>query len=132
MNTTEKGDLSLAMILARFLQKGYIVLKPISESRRYDLVIDRGSGFERIQCKTGRLRDGSIVFNTASIASPHRGGFRRHYHGEIESFAVYCPETEKCYLVPIDKTAQGNCRLRVEKSKNNQTAGVTLAKDFEM
>jgi len=69
MHTIEKGDLSVAMITAAFLRKQYVVLKPLSELSRYDLVIDKGSGFERVQCKTGRLRNGVIIFNTCSSTS---------------------------------------------------------------
>lgn len=53
------GDASTAMVLARLVQTGKLVLLPFSENQRYDLVIDEGDRFVRVQCKTGRLRQGA-------------------------------------------------------------------------
>lgn len=130
MNTAQKGDISVAMVIARFLQSGAVVLKPMSDAHRYDIVIDRGNGFERIQCKTGRFRNGCVVFNTCSISSPHLGGRRRHYDGEIEAFAVYCPETDKCYLVPVSIAARGNATLRVDPPNRIAVKGILLAENY--
>lgn len=65
MNTTKRGDISTAKILARFVELGYAVLVPWG-SARYDLALDMGDKFIRVQCKTGRLRKGCIVFSTVS------------------------------------------------------------------
>src|SRR5258706_16280123 len=117
MHTIEKGDLSVAMITAAFLRKQYVVLKPLSELSRYDLVIDKGSGFERVQCKTGRLRNGVIIFNTCSSTSHNKGGSRKNYKGQIEYFAVYCPDLDKCYLIHINEVKNTAAWLRIEPSK---------------
>ena len=134
MHTIEKGDLSVAMITACFLRKQYIVLKPLSEKSRYDLVIDRGTGFERVQCKTGRLRNGSIVFATCSSTLHHKNGARKNYKGQIEWFAVYCHELDKCYLVSVNEVGDAEASLRVEPPKGKQTMNKTirLAKDYEI
>jgi hypothetical protein len=50
------------------LQLGYVVLTVYGGNQRYDLVIEDADGhFWRIQCKTGRIDEGStaIRFNTA-------------------------------------------------------------------
>ena len=44
--------------------EGYAILVPFGENTRYDLVIDDGRQMRRVQCKTGRLRDGAVVFAT--------------------------------------------------------------------
>jgi hypothetical protein len=131
MHTIEKGDLAVANLTAEFLRKRFIVLKPISELTRYDLVIDRGKGFERVQCKSGRLRNGAIVFATCSSMN-HHGGGRRNYRGQIELFGVYCADTDTSYLVPVNDVGLAEGRLRFEAPKNKQSAGVKLASNYQV
>jgi hypothetical protein len=114
---------------------GRKVLVPFGENTRYDLVIDDGIRFVRIQCKTGRLRQGAIRFNTCSTYGHHQrpGNARRGYHGEIDYFAIFCPDNGGVYLVPIGELrvkTQG--ALRVEPSGNSQTRKVRLAADYEV
>lgn len=135
MHTIQKGDISVAMLTAKFLRLGYVVMKPISELLRYDLVIDRcGDGqFERVQCKTGRLRNGSVRFNTSSSLAHHKSGSgRKAYTGEIEVFGVYCPDNDECYIVPVDVVGLVEGSIRVEPSKNGQQKGVRLADEFRV
>jgi hypothetical protein len=131
VNTKTAGDISEAFIAAHLLEQGHAVLKPLGDNLRYDLVIDRGNGFERIQVKTGRIDRGAIEFKTASSYA-HRGGKKVGYVGQIEAFAVWEPLSRKAYMVPIALATTAAMRLRVEPSKNNQTAGVNMASDFEI
>src|SRR5262245_58170338 len=82
---------------------GYVLSMPFGENTRYDLVIDDGAHLARVQCKTGRLRRGAIEFPVTSTYGHHRNPAtaRRPYIGEVDYFAVYCPETAAVYLVPI-------------------------------
>lgn len=132
MHTVEKGDICVAMLTAAFLEKRYIVLKPLSEYSRYDLVIDRGSGFERIQCKTGRLRNGAVRFNACSSTAHHRNGTVRDYRGQADWFGVYCPDNDECYLIPVESVGLRQGALRVIDARNNQKAGVRLAAAFKL
>lgn len=130
MHPVQKGDLTVAILTATFLRRGFVVLKPLSELMRFDLVIDRGNGFERVQCKTGRLRDGAVKFNACSSTAHHRNGKRRDYRGQIEVFGVFCPDTDQCYLIPVDDTGASHGSLRVEGSKNNQSKGIRMAETY--
>lgn len=133
MHSIAKGDISTAIITARLLQKGYTVLRPVTELSRYDLVIDRGRGFERVQCKTGRLRSGAIRFNTSSSLAHHgRDNTRRPYSGEIELFGVYCMDLDTAFLVPVDEVGTTEGSLRVAPTKNNQSANVRAADDYRL
>jgi PD-(D/E)XK endonuclease len=86
---------------------GYELLVPFGENTRYDLVIDDGKGLCRVQCKTGRLRSGAIRFATCSAYGHHRKPTtaRRSYLGQIDAFAIHCPETGGVYLVSIEDLA---------------------------
>src|SRR5207302_1784915 len=99
-NPTAKGKRSEAKILGELVEAGKSVLSPWGEER-YDLALDEGGRLVRIQCKTGILRNGCVDFKTCimDIRRPLGDG---GYHGQIEAFAVYCPQTRQAYLVPIE------------------------------
>ena len=114
-------------------QAGYAISVPFGENTRYDLVIDDGEGLLRIQCKTGRLRMGAVRFATCSSYGHHRnpGASRRSYAGQIDSFAVYCPETSGVYLIPIaDVPTKSSAMLRVDVPRNGQSKRIRLAHDY--
>ena len=129
MTTREKGDISEATLIAAFLRNGYIVLRPFSDSLRYDVVIDRGNGFERVQCKTGRLQKGAVVFRASSLGQ-FDGKSYHSYRGEIELFGIYCPELNQCFLVSVHEVSKTVGSLRLTATKNGQQKGVKFAKDF--
>ena len=49
-------DISQAKVMAALVAVGRSILLPFGENTRYDLVIDEGGRFVRLQCKTGPLR----------------------------------------------------------------------------
>jgi PD-(D/E)XK endonuclease len=61
-----KGDRSTLAIMLAVYEAGYGLLVPFGENTRYDLVIDDGVRLARVQRKTGRLRNGSVLFNSCS------------------------------------------------------------------
>ena len=85
----------------------------------------------RIQVKTGRLRRGVIFFNCYSRHA-HRGGSVTHYVGKIDAFAVYCPDNEGFYVVPIDAPAVTSAlaSLRVTAPANNIRKTINWARDY--
>lgn len=129
MNTKSIGEASEAMVIAALLRNRKVILQPFGDNQRYDLVIDEGGKFLRVQVKTGRIRDGAIIADTASTYA-HRGGVRRGYRGQVELFAIYCPENDEAYLVPIDQAPGTSITLRLEPPKNGQATNVRWAKDF--
>jgi hypothetical protein len=111
-----------------------IVLEPLADYLRYDLVIDEEGRFLRIQCKTGRLRKGAIVFYPCSADSRSKQGgcIRKGYVGQVELFGVYCPDLKKCYLVPVDHVTTGQSSLRVDPPRSGQKKKIRWAADYEM
>jgi PD-(D/E)XK nuclease superfamily protein len=131
------GDQTTAMVLARLVQSGKMVLLPFSENQRYDLVVDEGDRFVRIQCKTGRLRNGAIQFNACSFSYHHPNNhgtkpYMHDYRGAAELFGVYCSQTDGVYLVPVEAVGKRLGALRIEPTRNNQSKGVRWARDFEL
>lgn len=109
------------------MRAGYELAKPLGDNQRYDLLIEEPDRFLRVQVKTGRLKpDGAVHFPTCS-SQAHRGRGTCTYRGQCELFAVYCPELDETYLVPVDAAGSRACSLRVRPSKNGQTRGVRWA-----
>ena len=51
---------------------------------------------------------------------------------EIDAFAAYCAELDRCYFLPLDTFGERSAiQLRLAPARNNQAAGVNWAKDFE-
>jgi hypothetical protein len=117
------GDRTTLAAMQALQASGYAVSVPFGENVRYDLLIDDGERIARVQCKTGRLRGGAVRFATCSCYGHHANpqAARRDYRGEIDCFAVYRPETEAVYLVPIeDLPVRVQAALRVDRPRNNQ------------
>lgn len=128
MNTKEKGELSQLNLELKLLQRGYTILEPFGDSQRYDFVVEKDGKFERIQCKTGRLRGGSVVFSSCS--SNHRNGKKYPYANQIEYFGIYCPDLDSCYLIPEKSvTNKDTCRLRVDMPRKNNSRFI-WARDY--
>jgi hypothetical protein len=129
------GDRSQIAITLALIDAGFAIFVPIGENTRCDLVIDDGTRLKRVQCKTGRLRKGAVRFSACSNYAHHTKprAAQRDYLGEIEYFAVYCPETKGVYLVPIaDVQVRRWGALRVDPPLNFQVRGIRLASKYEL
>ena len=129
------GDRSTLAIMLALRERGYGVYVAFGENTRADLAVDDGKRLLRVQCKTGRLRNGAVGFPTASTYAHHPNPkmHRRTYAGEIDLFAVYCRDTGRVYLVPIeDVPTKATAHLRVEPSLNSQIRFVRDAARYEI
>ena len=57
---------------------------------------------------------------------------RRHYRGDVEYFAVYSPDMDKVYLIPIDHVGTTQATLRLVPAKNNNQHGIRMAQDYQL
>ena len=65
---------------------------------------------------------------------PDAVGLRRRFYdsAELDAFALYCPDTTRCYYLDYAEVAgQTQVLLRLESTKNNEREGVRWARDFE-
>jgi len=130
-NTKRVGDVSEAQVILALAKMGVDVLIPFGENHRYDIVADDGEKLVRIQVKTGRRRNGVIVYACSSTHA-HRGGRNRPYFGEIDYLAVFCPDTGKVYLLPEDELTATSAHLRLIPPKNNMRKTIRWAADYEL
>jgi len=135
LHPKEIGDRSTLAIIYALRASGYGIYVPLSENTRVDLILESGSVIRRVQCKTGRLRGGGVHFATCSTYAhhPHPKLLRRDYVGEVDDFAVFCPDLGAVYLIPIDDLpSRSSATLRVDPPRNNQLKRVRFARTYEV
>jgi hypothetical protein len=130
LNPTQIGDISEAIIRARFIEKGFVVLVPQNNGLRYDIVIEKDGIFQRVQIKTGRIIDAQAIYFRASSVDPVTKA-DVPYHGHIDLFAIYCPQNHQVYVMPVQHATASSCTLRLKPTKNNQKNGIRWAADYE-
>jgi hypothetical protein len=125
MNTREKGTLTEAKIMSALVEAGYLVSLPFGEGHKYDFIIDDGQRLYRVQCKTGRVKGGSLMFNGYSFSG--NGQIKHGYRGLAELFAVLNPCTSQVYLVPVEEVGCTDVCLRLEPTLSGQSKGIRWA-----
>lgn len=108
------------------------MLLPFGQNQRYDLVLEIDGSFVRVQCKTGRLRNGCIDFNARSTRVNTKRAVTHDYRGQIELFMVHCPETGGTYAVPVGEATRSHGTLRVDPTANAQEKRVRWAREYEL
>lgn len=122
-----RGDLTEAAVLHAFVAAGLDVLVPWRQDSAYDLAVSLdGESFFRVQCKSGRERDGCVIFNCHST---DHGSGPRDYHGRADVFAVSCPTRDEVYVLDVQTTPKRGAWLRLTPSRNNQVRGIRFAAD---
>lgn len=128
MRTGERGNLSEAKILAALVDAGYFVSVPFGSGHKYDFVADDSIRLFRVQCKTGRVKNGVLIFNAYSM--PGNGSVKMSYRGLADLFAVLNPETDTVYLIQVDEVGTTEVSLRLTPTLNKQIQGVRWAEFY--
>ena len=131
-NTKVKGEVSQIQVVAELVRRGFDVLLPVGDSLRYDLVVDLGHQFRRIQIKTARIRNGVLMFGTSSVNYEQGRRVHRYYREGADDFIVYEPEAREFYGISVRDAALGCVYLRLKPSANNQVRKIRLAADYTL
>ena len=132
MTTNFKGDLAIAKVILTATQKGYTISKPLSDSARYDLILDINGILKRVQVK---YADGKCSQATGVI----RVGLEKVYKGkklfysdqDIDLLLVYLPKIDKiCSFYAKDYSEKRNLFIRYIPAKNGQSKGCLLAESY--
>jgi PD-(D/E)XK endonuclease len=130
MTTALKGNTTEAAVLRALVERDFAVLVPFGEGHPYDLVVHlAGRSFARVQCKTGRVKNGYLLFNSRSTDHGRGPGT---YLGLADLFGVYCQPIGAVYLVPVRDVPVGAPHLRLEPTRNNQRSRVRYAADYDV
>ena len=112
------------------------IFVPFGENTRYDLVTDDGPRLRRVQCKTGRLRDGAVRFPTCSSyahhANPKRPPRLRRARSTSSPSTALNSGPSTCIPIEDVPNAQRSAALRVDPPRNRQTKNIRLAAAYEI
>jgi PD-(D/E)XK endonuclease len=128
VTTALKGNTTEAAVLSALVQRDIAVLLPFGEGHPYDLVIQvADASFLRVQCKTARVLNECLRFNSRSTDHGRGPG---SYVGLADVFGVYCPHLGSVFLVPVADVPRFEVFLRLEPARNNQRRRVRFAADY--
>lgn len=130
MDRHRKGDLVEAIVISELKDRNIPVCIPFGDNERYDVLLETpDEGFLRGQIKTGRLREGTIRFDTKSHRTNASGNTYVSYEGDVDCFLVYCPEIESLYFVQAEGVTSKKM-LRVDPSGIDHPH-INWAEDYE-
>jgi hypothetical protein len=123
-HTKDKGDLAVVKVHADLVEKGAVVLVPLTEHAPFDLVAYLDTSFYRVQVKYRRLTRGSVNVEFMSTWADRHGIHKRPMpRDQVDVVAIYCPDTRDTYYInPGD--FRGSVTLRVTPPRNGQHVGV--------
>jgi PD-(D/E)XK endonuclease len=133
LTTDQKGAIAEAAIALEAIKLGIDVYRPVAEGGRFDMIFVVGERLVRVQCKWAPLSGDTIVVRCYSNRRAREGLRRRRYPAEeIDAYAAYCPEVDRCYYLPY-RSFGGRTQvlLRLSPTRNNQRSLINWAKDFE-
>lgn len=132
LNTHFIGEITEQEVAIEFLKLGIQVSKPLVSNSRYDFIVDISNHLYKVQVKTGTYKENSYIeFATSTSHTNAKGTINLSYsEDEVDFFATMYKG--QCYLIPYDKCGKRAQRLRLIPTKNNQTVGITFAKDYKL
>jgi hypothetical protein len=132
LSTDEKGAIAEAAIAYHALRLGVAVSRPLGD-QPYDLIFETAIALVRVQCKWACRYGDVIVVRRYRNRRTADWLLRQVYSRErVDAFAVYCDELDTCYYLPFDAVPpRGYLHLRLARTRNNQKARISWAKDFE-
>jgi hypothetical protein len=131
LTTDQKGAVAEVKIAGAALELGIGVWMPFGDER-FDLIFDLRPALIRVQCKWASLYGDVIVARLYRARRNAAGLVRRLYSAdEVDAFALYCGELDRCYYLPIeDAPVGGTIQLRVSPTRNNQKLRIRWAEDL--
>jgi hypothetical protein len=124
-----RGNLSESKVLTKYIEAGFVVSVPFGGCAPYDLIVDTGARLLKVQVKTGRLRKGCVLFAAQRINGHHSTKRYKYHENEFDVFAVYCPDNDQVYVLPMLGDL-AEVRRRICETGNGQGQNVRWAKEF--
>lgn len=135
--TQQKGLITELHCMQDITNLGYECLQPISDSSKYDVVLEIKGHFYRIQCKTATWAKDTMDLNTAfeirtySMTTNTKKNIRYKYSAEqIDYFYTWF--NGQGYLVSINEATGTTFRWRYEYPKNGQKQGIHIADNYKI
>lgn len=108
----KQGDLGVARAVYEFTRLGYVVLAPLSDSSKYDLVVDDGERLYRVQVKTTRqmLSHGGFAVNLKTCGGNTKQNTTRNRHPDDYDVLFVLTQDNRCWIIPAFELGNvGSC-----------------------
>lgn len=121
-----------SQIEAEFLKRDIQCWRPSAETQ-HDLLAYFDGDYQKIQVKHARYREDKGVVDVhttswGSVGSDYED--RRDYEAsEVDYFAGYCSELDRCFLFPFEDAGKASFWIRVDESENNDPR-INWAEDY--
>ena len=131
-HTKEKGDYGVLKVQCEYSKNGYIVMNPMTEHSPFDFVAYKNGIFQRVQVKYRTMVNGKITLPFRTSWNDRNGSHSRYYNfNEVDVFAIYCPNTDKCYFLKSEDVKGKKCiDLRILPAKNHQKENIIMAENY--
>lgn len=135
--TQQKGLLTEMHCLLDFTKLGFSCLKPINEDSRYDLVVDLGNKFIKIQCKTASwvtdtqsLNSAFMIYTCRQTTNTQKTTRYKYLEKDVDYFYTWF--NGQGYLVSIKEATGVTFRWRYEYPSSGQKQNIHIASDYEI
>ena len=133
LTTDQKGSIAESAIIHAAIKLGIDVYAPVNGGTRCDMVFDIAGRLVRVQCKWA-ARSGDVLNERCYRTRRTKAGMlnRTYTSDEIDAFAAYSMELDRCYFLPFDRfPGRRNIQLRLAATRNNQLIGINWAEEYE-
>ena len=135
--TQQKGLTTEIHCILDFTELGYRCLTPVDDSSKYDVVVDIGNKFIKIQCKTSSWVTDTAQTETAfkietRCQTTNTKGTTHYKYSESDVDYFYTWFNGQGYLVSIPVASGASFRWRYEYPSSGQKQGIHIAADYKI
>jgi len=120
LNSKKQGDVGLGMAISWFVQNGYTICIPLTDSQDYDLVVEKDEGLKKVQIKTTYCKN---KYGRYQVSLKTCGG------NKSSSKTKFFDSNESDYLFII--TEDGD-KYMIPREKLKARSGIVIGKDKEI
>lgn len=131
LNTHFKGRATELKVATAFLNSGIMISEPlVPQSCKYDFIAEVNKRLYKIQVKTDISKDDNYIdFATRTSHTNCNRTINKGYSNiDVDYFAT--EHNGKCYLVPFNKCASTEQRLRLTETPLHNHCKILYAKDY--
>lgn len=135
--TQQKGKLIELHCIMDLIQLGFRCLTPVDDSSKYDVVVDLGNRFVRIQCKSSCWAKDTAQANVAfemhtcrQTTNTQKTTRYKYTKDDIDYFYTWF--NGQGYLVSIEEAKGITFRWRYEYPSSGQKQGIHIADDYKI
>ena len=124
MKPRNKGALAEYRFISTALSLDLRVLTPAVDGYAYDVVVDNGSRFYKIQVKYAskdKRVNNQFGAMTQRTTSSIRGDYQNYTANEVDFFALYIYYIDTFYIIPYDAVKGKSITVNTHNAKNKYT-----------